>query len=149
MHTAKRIMTTEVKTVPAEMPLREVARFLAEHGISGAPVVNDAGEPVGVISESDLLDGSKRNAAIPRFAPFGLVALPDELFQQVYDDGWKLCAADVMTRPAITADEETPSEELADRMGRHRINRIPIVRGNKVVGIITRADLLRALAAGA
>ena len=143
--TAKQIMTAPVKTVPSDMPLHEVAQLFEIHNISGAPVVDGAGDLVGILSESDLLDEGKRDAAIPRFALFGLQAVPDELFRRAYDQGWKLGAGDIMTRHVITAEEDTPVEELADRMGRHRINRIPIVRGRKPVGIITREDVLRAL----
>lgn len=79
---------------------------------------------------------------------FGLQTVPDERFRRAYDEGWKLLARDLMTRKVATADENTPIEELANTMGRLRINRIPIVRDNKPVGIVSREDVLRALSSG-
>jgi len=138
-------MTCDVKTVPAGATLREVAEILISHNISGAPVVDDEGRLVGIISESDLLDERKRQSAIPRMALFGLFIVPEKLLKEAYQEGQTLHVRDVMSRNVLTATEDTPLEHLADLMVRRRINRIPIVREGDLIGIVTREDVLRGL----
>jgi CBS domain-containing protein len=142
--TAADIMTRNVVAVRPETTLREIAELLVEREVSGAPVVDAAGQLVGVVSEADLIDATKRRAAIPRAALFGVIPVPDEVWLAAYEEGDRLAAADVMTRSVIALPETTPTRELADRMLRHRVNRIPIVQDGRLVGIVTRGDLLRA-----
>jgi CBS domain-containing protein len=148
--TARDVMTRDVAVVRADQTLREVAAVLDARHISGAPVVDHDGRLIGVLSENDLLDAARRDAAIPRFAVLGLMPVPDDLFRRAYDDGWKLRAENLMTRKIITAPEDTPLAELAETMVRRRVNRIPIVAENAdgsktLVGIVTREDVLRGL----
>lgn len=148
MKTARDIMTSPVKTVAADLPLRDVAALFAHAQISGAPVVDPAtGALMGVVSESDLLDPEKRQAALPRFAVFGLISVPDDLFRRAYEDGWKLPASAVMTRRVVTVDEDATVTEISSLLVRRKINRLPVVRGGdgSVAGIVTREDVLRAL----
>ena len=147
--TAKDVMTRDVESVAPEATLHEVAeRFAARH-IGGAPVVDPAtGELVGIITEADLLNEDKRRAAIPRQALFGFMLVSEERWRSAYDEGFALRARDVMTRDVFTAAEDTPLAELADQMVRRRINRIPIVRGDSLVGMVTRGDLVQGLRAG-
>jgi CBS domain-containing protein len=141
-------MTSPVHTVRPQATLEEAAELLATHHISGLPVVDDAGRLLGMVSEADLIDPEKRRAAIPRTALFGLFPIPDEALLSAFDGGRDLPVRDVMTKNVVTATEETPVVELATLMVGHRINRIPILRDGRVVGIVTRADLVRALAEG-
>ena len=145
--TARDIMITDVLTVPANLPLKEVAGRLAQFHISGAPVVDDDGCVVGVISEKDLLEQAQSHASVGRLTllRFGFEALPPDLLQQAYQDGLSLRARDVMSHPIVFAGEDTPVEALADLMLSHRVNRLPILRSGRAVGIVTREDVLRAI----
>lgn len=139
------IMNRDVKTIHANATLQEVAEFLTAHHISGAPVVDGNGKMVGIISESDLIDDRKRNAAIPRSAIFGFWVVPEETLIKAYEEAQVLRARDLMTRDVLSASEDTPVEELAQLMVKRRINRIPIIKEGVIVGIVTREDLVRGL----
>ena len=76
---------------------------------------------------------------------FGFEALPPDLLQQAYQDGLSLHARDVMSHPIVFAGEDTPVEALADLMLTHHVNRLPILRDGRPVGIVTREDVLRAI----
>jgi CBS domain-containing protein len=141
-------MTTEVHTVREDTSLEEIGRLLAAHRISGAPVVDDEGRVVGMVSEADLIDEHKRDAHIPRFALYGVFTLPEDVLKKAFDSGKKLKARDVMTKRVATSTEDRPVHELADTMVRRHINRVPILRDGKLVGIVSRGDLVRAMAEG-
>jgi CBS domain-containing protein len=145
--TAKDVMTTIVHAVRPYQTLREAAELMAEHHISGLPVVDADGKVVGMVTEADLIDEHKREAAIPRTALYGLFAIPDETVIAAFQGGMKLQVQQVMSKSVTTATEETTLHEVADLMVRRRINRIPIVRGGMLVGIVSRGDIVRALAA--
>lgn len=144
--TAKDVMTRTVHAVRGFQTLREVAELMAAQHISGLPVVDADGKVIGMVTEADLIDEHKRDAAIPRTALFGLFPIPDETTIAAFEGGMKLQVQQVMTKPATTATEETTLHELADIMVRKRINRIPIVRDGTLVGIVSRGDIIRALA---
>jgi CBS domain-containing protein len=146
---AREIMTSPVRSIPADATLHELATLLAEANISGVPVVEGDGSVVGVVSEKDLLEHAQSFTTVPRLTlhRFGFGALPPRLREKAYADGLSRRVREIMRCAVVSADEDTPLVMLADRMVRHRINRIPIVRGDKVVGIVTREDLMRALAA--
>lgn len=141
--TAREIMVSDVISVNEGARLTEVADTLITYGISGMPVVNDQGRLVGMISEADLMNQKKRQSAIPRLALFGVFKVPDRLLKEAYQEGCAMHAKDLMSHKVITAEPDTPAEELADIMVRRRINRIPIVEDGKLVGIVTRTDILR------
>jgi CBS domain-containing protein len=143
---AKDVMSTEVRAVCEDTPLEEIAERLATHHISGVPVVDEQARVVGIVSAADLIDEHKREARIPRIALYGVFPVPQDLIAEAYRGGKDLRARDLMTKRLITASEETSVHELADIMVAHHINRVPIVRGRQLVGIVTRADLVRALA---
>jgi CBS domain-containing protein len=145
--TARDVMTTEAHTVQVDTPLEEVAQLLAAHHISGVPVVENNGQVIGMLSEADLLDEDKRAARIPRTALFGFFPVPEDVLKEAYRGGKHLTAGDVMTKKVATATEDTSVSKLADMMITRRINRVPILRDGKLVGIVSRADLVRALAA--
>jgi len=146
--TAREIMTSPVYTVGEETRLHEIAELLACHGISGVPVVDDEERVIGIVSETDLVDEHKREVRIPRVALFGLFPLPDALIVEAAREGMTLPASALMSRRVITATEHATVHELADLMTTHEINRIPILRGERLVGIVCRADIVRALAWG-
>jgi CBS domain-containing protein len=134
------IMTTEVATATPATPLKEVARTLVERHISGVPVVDDSGAVLGVVSEGDVLfkerGPSERRGLLARL-------LSDD------DGGGRLklearTAGEAMTAPAVTTAPWRPVSSAAADMLEHRVNRLPVVSHDTLVGIITRADLVRA-----
>ena len=148
--TAADIMTRALVTVRDDAPLADVVAKFAESGVSGAPVVDENGYLVGVLSERDLIAQVQHHAAAPRrtMINFGVGTLPPPVLQKLVQDGLSgLRARDVMSRPAVYSGEWAPLETLADLMLSRRVNRVPIVRGGKPVGIVSREDVLRALAA--
>lgn len=141
--TAGDVMTRQVKTIPHDATLREVATLLTTHNISGAPVVDDTGSIIGLISESDLLSEARRQAAMPHTAVFGMFLAPEESLQRIYKQGASLLASEVMSKRVVSATEEMPLSEVGNLMLRHKINRVPVLRDGALIGIITREDVLR------
>jgi CBS domain-containing protein len=121
---AKDIMSTPVVVVRLTDPIPDVIRTLRRHAISGVPVVDGFGLMVGIISEDDI---------VQKEAGFGGL-----------DGGYN--AEDVMTMDVVTASEETLANDIARLMVRYQINRVPIVRGEDLAGIVSRADILALLA---
>jgi len=137
------VMSTDVVTVHPDTPLKSVANQLVEHRISGLPVVDDAGEVVGVISEADLL--VKEGGTRPRRP--GLLAWvldSSDPAQQLKLEA--RVAGEAMTSPAITIAPYRSVAAAAQEMLERGINRLPVVRDGKLVGVVSRADLVRAFA---
>jgi CBS-domain-containing membrane protein len=143
---AKDIMTSPVITVTPDSDIRETAQRLLEHRISAVPVVDKAGRLVGIISESDLM--RREDAGTGRQASWWLSLFSDpERHMRAYVKSHSLRVADVMTSNVVTVEEDTPVDEVADLLGRKGIKRVPVMRNGAVVGIVSRADLLRGLIA--
>ena len=136
------VMTTQVVNVPPAMRLKELARVLSEARIGGAPVVNEDGDVIGVVSEADLV-GKQIGRPPSRRAPL------DWIFGNG-DDAWELrhraaiTVEDAMTAPAITVAADRPLREVAAIMVDRDVNRLPVMEDGRLVGIVTRADLVRA-----
>lgn len=144
--TVREIMTREVTTIPAEATLQEVATLLTVRNISGAPVVDEAGKMIGIISESDLLSEARRRAGLPHVAAFGIFTLPEETLRRIYHNGATLLASEVMTKKIITVPPDMTLSEVGDLMVKSRINRVPVVDADgSLIGIVTREDVLKAL----
>jgi CBS domain-containing protein len=143
---AAEIMVTNVITVTPDHSVQEVAEILLERRISGVPVLNAAGELVGIVSEGDLMRRADAGTGHRRSWWLRLLMGREGLAQEfVREHARKV--ADIMTRQVITASPETPVSDLAELLERNAIKRVPIVDGRKVVGIVSRANLLQALAA--
>ncbi|MDP2870975.1 MAG: CBS domain-containing protein [Bacillota bacterium] len=147
---ARDVMKSPVVTVQDTATLGEVARLLDEHDISGMPVVDDAGHMVGIISELDLIRRSQQ-VQIARRNPFAWVSPHSSVGDiAVFTRG--LCevgetrVADAMTRKVIAVEEYDTLESVALLMAQRRINRVPVLSGGNLVGIISRADLVWAMA---
>ena len=112
------VMTTGVICTSPDVSVQELSRLLAFHNVSALPVVDAAGRVVGVASEADVI--GKRGATV----------------------------GEIMTRDVIAADEDTTLESIAQLMRQHRVKRVLIMRGDRLVGLVSRADLVRALAGG-
>jgi CBS-domain-containing membrane protein len=139
------IMTGQVISIAPDASILECARLLLQHRISGLPVIDAAGNLVGIVSEGDFLRrveaGTERKR--PRWLEF--ITGPGRLAgEYVQSHGRKV--GEVMTREPLTITEDTPVDDIVRLMEEHRIKRLPVMRGAKVVGIVSRANLLRALA---
>jgi CBS domain-containing protein len=146
---AQDVMTAGVITVTPETSIRDLALLLGRHGISGAPVVDAADNLIGIVSEGDLLHraetGTERRTERRRARWFdGLLAEQKVARDYLKSHGRKV--ADVMTRDVITVTETAELDEIADLLETKRIRRVPVVRDGKVVGVVSRANLVRALA---
>ena len=133
------LMTTDVVTVRPDTSLKDVAALLATHGISGMPVVQD-GEVLGVISEADIVY-KERGPATPREGVLGrLLARHDDGHAKIE----ARTAGEAMTSPPVTISPRRRVSEAARVMIDKQVNRLPVVDGGQLVGIVTRADLVRA-----
>ncbi|MFZ3171177.1 MAG: CBS domain-containing protein [Carboxydocellales bacterium] len=144
---AKDIMTTEVVTVTPEDTVEEVVKIISERGISGIPVVDASGKLVGIVSEGDIITRSK-NLQIPTHIQLlgGVIYL--ESTKKLESDLRKMVAfqvKDLMTSKVFTVSSEAPVAEIATIMTEEQVNRIPVVENGKVVGIVSRADIVRTL----
>lgn len=142
---ARDIMTADVVSVGPEATLHEIAEALAENRISGVPVVDDEMRVIGIVSERDLIDEDRRRVKLPRTLLYGVLRIPDDVLAAAYDEGNTLKAEAVMTKRVITYPDDVPAREVAVTMIQRKINRIPITRDGKLVGIVSRADVLRAI----
>lgn len=114
--TAREIMSRDLITILPGATFQELVDVLAAHRISGVPVVEEDGSLVGIATEADVLGGSGATVA------------------------------DIMTREVLTVTEDTPVDDVGRLLTRQRIRRVPVVRGEKVVGIVSREDVIRAMA---
>ena len=118
---ARDIMTRKVCTIHPEASAQEVAQLLDSQRISGAPVVDADGKLIGIITEADIISKVNR-------------------------DG--LCVADIMSHELLVVNEETPVSEIAMLLTERKIKRVPVVQDGKLVGIVSRADIVHAVAQG-
>jgi CBS domain-containing protein len=140
---AQDVMTREVATVRPETSVREIAALMMKKNISGVPVVSDDGAIVGIVSEGDLLHraevGTERRHKW-RFQFFDSDAVARE-----YAKAHGLSARDVMSRYVISVRDDADIRDVADILDSHRIRRVPVLHDDRLVGIISRQDLVRAL----
>jgi len=133
------LMSRDVVSVRPETPLKEVAQLLVEHAISGMPVVDDRNVVVGVVSESDFVIKERGREHISRSPLRWLLGDSRHDLNRVE----ATTAGQAMTTPAITIEGRVASlREAAIAMAEHKINRLPVTEEGKLVGIITRGDLL-------
>ena len=115
---ANDIMTKKVITVSPTTSLKDLAKTLTKNKISGTPVADKNGKLLGIVSRTDVV--AKRGEKVK----------------------------DIMSKDIISVNEETPVEEIANLFTTHKINRVPVLQGKKLVGIVSRADIVRAIAMG-
>lgn len=118
---ASDIMTRRVCTTRAETTVQELAQLLSREHISGAPVVDEDGKIIGIVTEADIISNVGRA---------------------------DLCVSDIMSHTLITVDEETQVSEIASLLTERKIKRVPVVRNGKIIGIVSRADIVHAVAQG-
>ena len=140
----KDFMTSEVVTVTPDTSIPEAARLMVRHKISGLPVVTGGDRVVGIISEHDLLRGGKRDTQ-PEPSHW-LRLMTEQLYWADQSARFQQRKVrDVMTPDPVTIDETAPLEEAGRLIGENDIKRLPVMRGDKLVGIISRADIVRAI----
>jgi CBS domain-containing protein len=141
---ASDLMTHDVVTIPPTTPVAAVARLLADRGISAAPVVEPDGSPAGIVTEADLI---RRLAGQEDTPPGWLESLFGDQSRQAdrYARTHGMTARDVMTTDLVTVTPDTPATRIAHLLETRHIRRVLVVQDGKLRGIVSRADLLRAL----
>ncbi|MXQ10697.1 CBS domain-containing protein [Microvirga makkahensis] len=145
MLTAADVMTTNVISVSPETLVQDIAKLLYAHRISGLPVVDAEQRIVGIVSEGDLIRHVEA-VGQPRRSWWLTLFSDDSALARDYAKIHGRTARDVMTAKVITVDGATPLVEIAMLMERHRIKRVPVLNEGKLIGIVTRSNLLQALA---
>ncbi|MCW3489216.1 CBS domain-containing protein [Dethiobacter alkaliphilus] len=145
---AKEIMTTDLVTITEDKTLREVIKLMVEQNISGIPVIDETENLMGIVSESDVIR-LKRKTHMPDYIQLLEAMLNEAQPEQFSADvirSLKMPVKDFMTKKVVTVKEDTTLAEITRLMVEHNINRIPVVRKQKLLGIVTRRDAILAMA---
>ncbi len=143
---ARDMMTTDVVVFAPDTPIREIARVFREQGISGAPVM-DGDELIGIVTESDLIARHAR-PHFPRYLPLLDARIPlggQWEYRDLVRHILAQTARDIMSTPVKTIDADAEAEEVATLMVESRADPIPVMEGDRMVGIISHADVIRTL----
>ena len=139
------VMVRDVVTVHPDTDVTEAIKLLSEHDVSALPVVDEAGDLVGMLSEADLIHrveiGTEKHRPWWLEAMTGASTLAEEFAKS---HGKKV--REIMTSGAISVSEDTPLSEIATLFERKRIKRVPVVKDGKLIGIVSRSNLIQALA---
>ncbi len=147
---ARDIMTKEVLTVQPQTSVRELAALLLERKISGAPVVDEAGKVLGVVTESDLIFQNKKvhlPTAVAILDAFVFLESPGKMEEELK----KMAGAkvgDICSRQLITVAPETVLEEIATLMAEKKVHTLPVIEDGDLVGVIGKSDIIRTIAQG-
>ena len=144
---ARDIMTESVVTATPDMTIHEVATLFVDHHIGGMPVVDATGKVVGVVSHSDLLHRIENGTGRAKRAwwlDFLLSSSREQAAKYVREHGHVV--GDVMCDQVISIDEDMPLQKIADLMERRHLKRMPVIKDGKLIGIVSRSNLIRALA---
>jgi len=145
---AKDIMTKDVLTVSLDTPVKKVAELLADYEISGAPVLDEHDRVIGVVTESDLIE-QKKNLHLPTVVTLFEGVLFLERPQKMKREIEKMLGAtvkDIYSKKVITIIEDTSLEDIATIMSEKKVHLLPVLKGNELVGIVGKVDVVRALA---
>lgn len=143
MLTVRDAMTRKPITVGPDTPLKDVARILIDAGISGVPVVSDDGAVLGVVSEADFLIKGQGPQAVRHRRLARLLGESETTRSQVAKVTART-AGEAMSSPAVTIPPTSSLQQAAAIMTREAVNRLPVVEQGRLVGIVSRADLVRA-----
>lgn len=147
---ARDIMSKEVVTVTPQTGVRELAALLLARNISGAPVVDEAGKVLGVVTESDLVFLNKKvhlPTAVAILDAFVFLEAPGKMEQELKKmAGTKV--GDICSQRLISVTPETELEELATLMAEQKVHTLPVMEGDQLVGVIGKADIIRTIAQG-
>lgn len=146
--TAAEIMTSPVIVVTPQTSMAEIASLLASKRLSAVPVCHPDNTLAGIVSERDILKPFRESVRARRDWWLGVIAegeeLPQDFLDYIRQD--TRSAADIMVHHVFTASEQETLPQLAESMIKHGVKRLPVLRDGKVVGIVSRADLVAALA---
>ncbi len=148
MLTAKDFMTKDVMTVTPDTSLTELANLLVQHRISGAPVVDGSGKLMGIVTENDLISQNKR-LHIPTVVSFLDAAIYLESSKKFAEEVKRVTATrvgDICEKKVVTITEETTLADIATIMAEKKVHLLPVVKEGKVVGVVGKRDLVRAIA---
>jgi CBS domain-containing protein len=142
---ASDVMTSKVVSVGRDAPIGDAIRLMLDHRISGLPVVDGSGKVAGILTEGDLLRRVETQTERQRRRWLEFLLGPSRLADEyVHTHGRKV--DEIMTEGVVSVVEDTPLSEIVRLMERHRVKRLPVLRGDALLGIVSRADLMRALA---
>ncbi len=143
MH-ARDVMTSPAICVREDTPLTEIVDLMLKNRISAVPVVNDAGALLGIVSEGDLM--RRKDLGVPPERSWWLRALGGKaMLAEDFVKAHATQASELMTRDVVAVGEDTRLPDIARHLEHYRIKRVPVVSGGRVVGIVSRANLLQAL----
>jgi CBS domain-containing protein len=148
MLTAKDIMTRNIIAVTPDTTVERLAKLLSEHKISGMPVLDENGKLVGIVTENDLISRNKRlhiPTVVTIFDAIIYLERPGKLEEEIK----KMVGAlvnDICIKRVITIKEDATLTEIATIMSEKKVHLLPVMKGDKLVGIVGKADLVRALA---
>ena len=144
---AKDIMTRNVTTVRAATTIEDLARTLMEHKISGAPVVDDNGDLIGIVTENDLISRDKRLhiPTVMRLFDAFIVLESQSKIEKEIKRMTAITVNDIYIKEVITATEDTPVQDIATIMSEKKVHLIPVVEGKKILGIIGKIDLIKGI----
>nr|WP_249798818.1 MULTISPECIES: CBS domain-containing protein [Caballeronia] len=138
-------MTTSIVSASPDMSVRQAAGTMVFAGISGMPVIDEEGNLLGIVTEGDLMHRAEIGTGVKQRAWWlELVASTRELASQYVKEHARK-VSDVMTTDVATVSETCPVADIAELLERKRIKRVPVLRDGKVVGVVSRANLIRAL----
>jgi len=141
---ASDIMTPGVISAEPDSTVLQAARYMLQHHISGLPVIDKTGNLVGILSEGDFLRRREIGTERKRSRWLEFLMGPGRMAAEyTHTHGSKV--SDVMTREVHTVNEDTPIEKIVELMEKYRIKRVPVLNDNKVVGIVTRSNLMHAM----
>jgi CBS domain-containing protein len=143
---AQDVMSTVVATIDAGATVQEAAKLMLERRISALPVKDSKGRVIGVVSEGDLVRRTELGTGAARSWWLRLLALPAENAAADYLKTHGVAVGDVMTRQVVSVRRTSPLHEVARLLEKHRIKRVPVLEAGRLVGIVSRADLVRRLA---
>jgi CBS domain-containing protein len=139
------VMTTEIVSVGPETSVRHIAQLMLRHRISAVPVLDDEGKLAGIVSEGDLMRRAELGRDRHRSWWLNLLAGPEEIANEyVKQHGQR--ARDVMTSRVISIEENTSVATIAAILEEKRVKRLPVLKDGRLIGIVSRADLLHAIA---
>jgi CBS domain-containing protein len=142
------IMTTDVVTVNPDTPVYQIARLMSAHDISGVPVVDDRNRVLGVVTELDMIVRNTR-FKVPNFIMIldSIIYLETpKHFEERLQHMLGVTAREIMSAPAVTIAPDATIEALAELMVGRRMNPLPVVQDERLIGIISRSDIIRLMA---
>jgi len=139
---AKDVMTSTVISASPDTPVHDLVRLMLRHRISALPVVDEDGHVLGIVSEGDLLSVPEGIYGKPAWWLAGLMVGANIDYEQLYER----TAKEVMTRPVISVEEDTELAKIAKTLEHKHIKRVPVLSNGRLVGIVSRANLLHGLA---